>query len=238
MRAPRRWLAGALIGMALCGGLAWVLDARPAAIALAHSLGGAAAGYGALWAVVELGKLAFGRKRIAFEKAEPFTWTRRGDEADFVFGEDRMLWSEFFARGNERLTMRCPEIEIDGRRFENAELVFRLDAVECAGRRFALPQTDLIRGTVREAVLPREAMGFGDVKLIACIGAFLGWKAVVFTIFSGATIGALIGVLTVLVGRREWSAKIPFGPYLAVGALLWLFHGPEWVAQYLRYARG
>ena len=79
-------------------------------------------------------------------------------------------------------------------------------------------------------------MGFGDVKFIACIGAFLGWKAVVFTIMSASMFGAVIGVATIAIGRREWSTKIPFGPYLALGALLWLFAGPELVRWYLHVA--
>ena len=67
------------------------------------------------------------------------------------------------------------------------------------------------------------------------IGAFLGWKAVAFTIMSASTIGAVVGLFTIAIGRREWSAKIPFGPYLAFGALIWLFTGPEWIQWYWRY---
>ena len=100
-------------------------------------------------------------------------------------------------------------------------------------RKWELVKTDVIRGEVTEVTFPREAMGFGDVKFIACIGAFLGWKAVAFTIMGASMLGALVGVLTIAVGRREWSTKIPFGPYLALGALLWLFAGPELVRWYL-----
>ena len=202
----------------------------------AWSLAGAAVGYFALWGVVEAGKLAFGKKKLTFGKPEPFAWTRRDQEADFVVGEEKMLWSDFFARGNEQLHMTCPEIEIDGRRTENAQLKFTCDWLEFAGQRLELVKIDTIRGTATELTFPREAMGFGDVKFIACIGAFLGWKAVAFTIMAASTIGAVIGLLTLVVGRREWSAKIPFGPYLALAALIWLFTGPELVAWYLRYA--
>jgi leader peptidase (prepilin peptidase)/N-methyltransferase len=79
----------------------------------------------------------------------------------------------------------------------------------------------------------RDAMGFGDVKFMACIGAFLGWKAVFFTVMSASVIGAVVGGFSLLAGRREWSAKIPFGPYLSIGALLWLFAGRELLAWWL-----
>ena len=45
-------------------------------------------------------------------------------------------------------------------------------------------------------------------------------------------VSAIVGLLTIAVGRREWSAKIPFGPYLALGALVWLFRGPQILAWY------
>src|SRR5581483_8763058 len=102
------------------------------------------------------------------------------------------------------------------------------------GGEFELEKLDTISGTVFEIVIPREAMGFGDVKFIACIGAFLGWQAVFFTIMTASVLGAVVGVVTIALGHREWSAKIPFGPYLAFGALLWLFAGWEIVEWYVR----
>ena len=95
-----------------------------------------------------------------------------------------------------------------------------------------LNKLDTISGSVKAVTIPREAMGFGDVKFIAAIGAFLGWKAVLFTVMAGSSFGAIIGLATIAVGKREWSAKIPFGPYLALGALVWLFAGPQLLAWY------
>jgi leader peptidase (prepilin peptidase)/N-methyltransferase len=75
-------------------------------------------------------------------------------------------------------------------------------------------------------------MGRGDLKFLAAIGAFLGWRAVLCSIFAGSLAGSLVGLTSLLLGRREWSAKIPFGPYLALGALIWMFFGMRLIAWY------
>lgn len=200
------------------------------------SLVGAGVGFGALWLVTRLGKLAFGRKRLVFEKAAPLSWIRRGEEADMVVGEEKMLWSDFFYRGNEQVLFTCPSLDIDGDRFENVAVRCECDWLHLGERKWELVKVDEIKGEVTEVTFPREAMGFGDVKFIACIGAFLGWQGVAFTIMSASTIGAVVGLLTISIGRRDWSAKIPFGPYLALGALIWLFTGPELVKWYWNFA--
>ena len=74
-------------------------------------------------------------------------------------------------------------------------------------------------------VLPREAMGFGDVKFMAGIGAFLGWPATVFSLVVSSFIGALVGGALILLKRHERSNPIPFGPYIAAAAALWIFAG-------------
>ncbi len=196
------------------------------------SLIGAGAGFGALWLVTRLGKLAFGRKRLRYGPPAPLSWIRRDQEADFIVGEQKMLWSDFFYRGNEQVLMQCPWIEIDGERFENVAVRCECDWLHLGERKWELVKVDEIKGTVTEVTFPREAMGFGDVKFIACVGAFLGWPGVAFTIMSASTLGAIIGLFTIGIGKREWSAKIPFGPYLALGALIWLFSGPEIVKWY------
>jgi leader peptidase (prepilin peptidase)/N-methyltransferase len=76
-------------------------------------------------------------------------------------------------------------------------------------------------------------MGFGDVLFIAMIGAFCGWKGVLFTILAASVIGTLFALIPRLLGKSEWSAKIPFGPYLAGGAAIWVFWGTEILQWYL-----
>src|SRR5690242_7094965 len=86
--------------------------------------------------------------------------------------------------------------------------------------------------TAYEIEIPREAMGRGDLKFLACIGAFLGWRAVLFAIFAGSLYGSAIGLVTLILGKRVWSLKRPFGPYLALGAITWIFCGDPIVHWY------
>ena len=75
-------------------------------------------------------------------------------------------------------------------------------------------------------------MGFGDVYFLAMIGAFPGWKAILFVIAAASILGSVMALVPRLFGRVEWSSRIPFGPYLAAGAVIWLFYGPQWVDWY------
>ena len=196
------------------------------------SAAAAAAGYGTLWIVVEVGKKAFGRKRIELEKPESFTWTRHGDDADLVAGEETMKWSDLFSRPSDALLMHVVEASIAEKNYPKTTLTFHYNRLQVEADEYELDKLDRISGTVTGLVIPREAMGFGDVKFIAAIGAFLGLRAVFFTIMSGSVIGALVGVTMILIGRREWSARIPFGPYLALGAVIWIFFGPALLDAY------
>ncbi len=211
------------------------------AFGLAWSLVGAAAGYGLLWGVVEAGKLAFGRKRVRLPQVEPFTWrkvpTPEGDDAELLIGgEPPDKWSELFNREKDLLVMECETLTVAGREFRDVSLRCFYNRLELPpdGAAVALEGLETFSGRVREFVFPREAMGFGDVKFLACIGAFLGWPAVLFCVAAGSGLGSGVGLGVMLFGAKARSLKLPFGPYLAAGALAWMFAGPELVAWYGR----
>lgn len=82
-------------------------------------------------------------------------------------------------------------------------------------------------------ILKKEGMGGGDIKLMAMLGAFLGWKAVILTTFLGSLSGSIIGIGLIAFRGREKGSLIPFGPFLALGALLSLFFGQEILIWYL-----
>ncbi len=71
----------------------------------------------------------------------------------------------------------------------------------------------------------KEGMGGGDIKLLAMIGAFIGWKGVFFTLFISSFIGATIGGALIYKFGKDSKYALPFGPFLAVGALIYLFAG-------------
>ena len=79
----------------------------------------------------------------------------------------------------------------------------------------------------------REGMGGGDIKLLALIGAFVGWKGVFFTIFAASAVGTLAGLLVMIQSRRGMKLAIPFGPFLSIGAVLYLFFGQPIIRWYL-----
>jgi len=80
----------------------------------------------------------------------------------------------------------------------------------------------------------KEGMGQGDVKLLGLIGAVIGIPGVLFTIFAASALGTLIGLAAMPQRRRGLKLAIPFGPFLAAGALLYLFWGPYLIRQYWR----
>lgn len=79
----------------------------------------------------------------------------------------------------------------------------------------------------------REGMGGGDLKLLAALGAWLGWKMLPLIILLSSLVGAVIGILLIMIAGRDSNAKIPFGPYLAGAGLIALFYGNPILQAYL-----
>ena len=89
--------------------------------------------------------------------------------------------------------------------------------------------------TLYQWLFKREGMGGGDVKLLAMIGAFLGWKAVILTILLSSLIGSITGIIIMVSKGKDFKYAIPFGPFLSLGAVIALFYQNEIIFWYLRY---
>ena len=79
----------------------------------------------------------------------------------------------------------------------------------------------------------KEGMGYGDFKLLAAIGAWLGWTMLPLTILLSSLVGAVIGIGLIVFAGRGRSVPIPFGPYLAIAGMIALLHGPALTRAYL-----
>ncbi|MBN2653838.1 MAG: prepilin peptidase [Nitrospirae bacterium] len=83
------------------------------------------------------------------------------------------------------------------------------------------------------AILSRGGMGGGDIKMMAMVGSFMGWKAVLLTTFCGSLAGSLLGIFLMIFRGKGRKTKIPFGPFLAAGSLITLFFGNAILTWYI-----
>ncbi|MEW5838572.1 MAG: A24 family peptidase [Pseudomonadota bacterium] len=79
----------------------------------------------------------------------------------------------------------------------------------------------------------KEGMGFGDFKLLAALGAWMGWQALPGIILLSSLVGAAVGIGLMLLYKKDGSLAIPFGPYLAAAGVIWFFFGQTISAAYL-----
>ena len=86
-----------------------------------------------------------------------------------------------------------------------------------------------------DLLFKKESMGGGDIKLAAMLGAFLGWKGSLLSFFFAFLAGAIIGLVILLASSKRSSTRIPFGPFLALGAILYIFFGEAIIRVYLYY---
>lgn len=83
------------------------------------------------------------------------------------------------------------------------------------------------------AIVSRGGMGGGDIKMMAMVGAFMGWKAVLMVTFIGSLLGSIVGIFLMLLKGKDRKTKVPFGPFLAIGSIITLFFGGTILKWYL-----
>lgn len=219
-------LGGAAVGMLAAvvapgiHGQAYVWPALKAAAI------GVVVGVGIVWGMVEFGKWMFGRKRHRLGPEGRVLFT----ETEVHLGEEVLPYEDVFYRNSDVLAFRAARLELVDRCYRDVDvrLQLRANRLVVGGEALEASTISWMEARTEEVTVPREAMGFGDVKFMAAIGAFLGWEGVLFTLLGSSVGGLLLSVVLIAVGRRQWSARIPFGPYLAAAALAWVLGADRW----------
>lgn len=201
---------------------------------MASSLIGMAVGAGSIYALLRGGKLVFGRKRKKFPPDTRITFT----ETDLILPDDAIPYGELLYRKTDAIKFQATTLELVDRCYKDVSVLVTQDVLEI-GEEKINPETIVhMEARTSKIILPQEAMGLGDVKFMGAIGAFLGWKAVIFTLVVSSFIGGfLVGIPLVLIGKRGLSSRLPYGPYLAAAAALWVFAGPNLILWYLALMR-
>jgi leader peptidase (prepilin peptidase)/N-methyltransferase len=82
---------------------------------------------------------------------------------------------------------------------------------------------------VYELISKREGMGGGDIKLLAMIGGFLGWKSLMFILLFSSFSGAVVGITAMIIKKQDMKYAVPFGPFLSAAAIAYLFWGNDFM---------
>jgi leader peptidase (prepilin peptidase)/N-methyltransferase len=192
--------------------------------ALKASLLGIGVGAGLIYAILRVGKLLFGRQKLALPAGTKIIFS----ETAVHLPDGDVPYDELFYRKSDVIAVHAERVEMIDRCYQDVRVRLTPESLQVGDDEFTPEAVPHLEATSAEIILPREAMGFGDVKFMAFIGAFLGWHAVVFSLMVSSMIGAVVGVSLIATGKREWSSRLPYGPYIALAAVVWIFYGRSW----------
>jgi len=218
-------LGGAVVGFGASFFLPAMHDANTLGQGLVRSALGALAGAGTIYGILRLGKLLFGKQRL---KLPPNSKVIFG-ETSLHLPDKEIAYEDLFYRKSDAIVLHARTVELIDRGYADVGVRVALKAglVQIGEEQINPEGVAYLEAECGEIVLPREAMGLGDVKFMAAIGAFIGWQGVLFSLMLSSMIGAAVGVALIILRRRAWSSRMPYGPYIAVTAAIWIFLGKK-----------
>jgi leader peptidase (prepilin peptidase)/N-methyltransferase len=190
---------------------------------MAQSLVGVSVGAGLLYFILRAGRVAFGRQRLRFAGDARIVFT----DSALILPDRAIAFDDLFHRKSDTLLVHARRAVMAGITYQDVPIRLTRDTLRVGTDEFVSKEITHLEATAGEIALPREAMGLGDVKLMAAIGAFLGWQAVVFSLMVSSLIGSLVGYGLFAARRGQRSDRLPYGPFIAVAAAIWVFAGKE-----------
>jgi leader peptidase (prepilin peptidase)/N-methyltransferase len=139
------------------------------------------------------------------------------------FPDKEIPYEELFYRKTDVIVLHAQTVELVDRCYRDVTVRLSPTMLDIGGEKMNPDDVQCLECVGTEVVLPREAMGLGDVKFMGAIGAFLGWPGAIFSLMVSSLIGAAVGVILIVARKREWSSRMPYGPYIALAAVIWVF---------------
>ncbi|HOW64095.1 MAG TPA: prepilin peptidase [Candidatus Paceibacterota bacterium] len=201
--------------------------------ALKQSGLGILAGTGLIYATVRIGKWFLGKKRHDLPPDSKVIFGENGVQLP----DETIAYEDIFYRPSDALEFHARSVLLGEQSFENVAVRLTPSVLEVGEQKYNPSEITHMEVVTDSLIIPREAMGLGDVKFMGAIGAFLGWQGVLFSLICSAFLGALGGGLTMLYHRlrhQPASTLIQYGPYIAMAAAIWLFWGPELMDWWFR----
>jgi leader peptidase (prepilin peptidase)/N-methyltransferase len=192
---------------------------------LRQSLLGMGAGAGIIYGILRLGKLLFGRQKVTLPADTRIIFS----ETAVHLPDKDIPYEDLFYRRSDVITLHARTVELADRCYKDVRVRLSPATLWIGEEELNPEEVPHLEAVSAEIVFPREAMGLGDVKFMAAIGAFLGWQAVIFSLMVSSMIGSVIGVALIALRKREWSSRLPYGPYIALAAAIWIFGGKRLV---------
>lgn len=221
-------LGGAAVGFVASFLLPALHGQKSPANGMRESLIGVAVGAGVIYGILRLGKWVFGRQKVKLEGETRVIFS----ETAVILPQQTIPYEELFYRQSDTIRLKARTVELVDRGYPEVMVRLSPEKLHIGEDEFDPATVPHLEAQASELVLPREAMGLGDVKFMAAIGAFLGWQAVIFSLMLSSMLGAVVGVGAIALGRREWSSRMPYGPYIAMATVVWMFGGRELVSRW------
>ncbi|HEX3890179.1 MAG TPA: prepilin peptidase [Verrucomicrobiae bacterium] len=216
-------LGGIVAGFAASFFLPSLHGANSFGAGMSRSMIGIVAGAGIVYAILRLGKLLFGRQKLKLPAETKIVFS----ETCVHLSGKEIAYEELFYRKSDAIVLQARTVELIDRGYENVTVRLSPTALKIGDEEINPDGVPYLECVSAEIILPREAMGLGDVKFMGAIGAFIGWQGAVFSLAVSAFVGAAAGVALILMRKREWSSRMPYGPYIALAAVIWIFCGKK-----------
>jgi leader peptidase (prepilin peptidase) / N-methyltransferase len=219
-------LGGTVVGFLCSFAVPMLHGAEKTGDSLKASILGIMVGGGTVFAILQLGKLMFGRQKIALAPGSRIIFT----EHALVLPDKEIPYEEIFFRKSDTIRVEAKTVECVDCGYWNVPVRLSPERLQIGEQVMSPEDMPHLEVVADRLILPREAMGLGDVKFMAAIGAFMGWQATLFSLLASSLIGAVVGVTLIVFKKREWSSRLPYGPYIAIAAAVWLFAGKKILA--------